>query len=783
MKPQTQFMKSRLLLFLIFLLPSILSAQQGIEDAILYNGELHISILKEDILDLKTIESVISIDEHYRDKSSYRAIVTLPNLEEFINLGLDYSLLPHPNKESAVNMIYPEDHYQQKSSDCSTFLNGYPTYGLYEQMMSDFADDFPELCRLEEIGVLPSGRKLLALVISANPNEIENEPRFLYTSSMHGDETAGYALLLRIIQDMLCNYSSDPAIANLVDNVEIWINPLANPDGTYAWGDDNINGARRTNNNFVDLNRNYLDPDEGVNPDGNVYQPETMLFMLLAENVHFDMSSNMHGGVEVANYPWDTWSFEHADDNWWKHVCRQYADTAQSNSPSGYFIFQNNGITNGYDWYSVAGGRQDFMTYFHRGREMTLELSDQKLLSSTQFDNHWSYNREALYNYMEQALFGLRGIVTDFETDLPIVANVSILDHDSENSDVFSRLPMGNYHRYLFEGLYEVTFSAEGYVAQSILVEIVNDETTYLDIELVSESTCNVEAGFISTTSVLSDLCVGDNTIDLIEVAVEGNSGYDGVFGVVDQANNVMQSSQDGIFSINNLPTGTYRIKHMSYAEGVNPVVSNASQLSGCYELSNSIVFNVNRVAGGVISTLESTQVCGDDGIPSTIAFEKSGAEGENSKWVVLDAGLTEVIASSNFTDFNFDSFGTGDYRVVHVSYANGVDLSEVDPLAIEGCLNTSNSVVVTVENCASNLRQYSSGTNATILFVPETQGAYQVHLLDLTGKELLELHSGTLNANQEHRLKWNPSQFTSGIYLIRARSDEYLEVKKIRMD
>jgi hypothetical protein len=776
-------MLTRLLLILT-LLPASIFSQETINDAVLFNGEAHISILKSEISDLEKLEKVVYIDEHFHNEETFQAIVTLPKLQDFIDLNVEYTLLQHPNKSIDTQVIDLKTYNNQaKSTDCGSFLAGYPTYGLYEQMMLDFAADYPEICRYEEIGTLPSGRKLMAVVISDNVNDEENEPRFLYTSSMHGDEIAGYMLMMRMIQDILCNYSSDSEIASLVDNVEIWINPLANPDGTYAFGNNTLNGARRTNANFVDLNRNYLDPDNGPNPDGNAYQAETVAFMQFAEDVHFDMSSNMHGGVEVANYPWDTWPFLHADDDWWVHVCRQYADTAQANSPSGYFNFLDNGITNGYDWYPVAGGRQDFMTYFHRGREMTLELSNQKFLSTSQFDNHWNYNRNALYNYMEQSLFGLRGLITDASTGEPIVANVSIFNHDMDNSDVFSRLPNGNYHRYLHAGSYDVTFSAEGYLSQTIAVGILNDESTLLNVALTSDNICDVTAGTISTTSPLLDLCAGDNAPDLIEVEVQGNSGFAGVFGIVDQSNNVMGSSSTGSFNVSNLPSGTYRIKHLTYAQGVNPIVSNASELEGCYALSNTIFFTVDRVEGGVIFTNESTQVCGDDGQPSTINFDLSGEEGTNSRWVVLNTNFTEVVSSANSPNFNFDNFESGVYRVVHVSYANGVNLGLIDPQNIQGCLDVSNTLTVTVQNCTSAITQYASGANASALFTPEVQGDYQVQLMDLNGRVLMDLYSGAMNANQEIRLSWNTRQLAAGIYLIRAVGGESSEVKKIMID
>ncbi len=41
------------------------------------------------------------------------------------------------------------------------------------------------------------------------------------------------------------------------------------------------------------------------------------------------------------------------------------------------------GVTNGYDWYTTSGNRQDFMNWYHGCREVTLELAEAKLSMST----------------------------------------------------------------------------------------------------------------------------------------------------------------------------------------------------------------------------------------------------------------------------------------------------------------------------------------------------------------------------------------------------------------
>jgi hypothetical protein len=200
----------------------------------------------------------------------------------------------------------------------------------------------------------------------------------------------------------------------------------------------------------------------------------------------------MHGGVEVCNYPWDTWSNLTADNNWWQYVSQQYADSCQANSGNGYFNYLNDGITNGHDWYEVNGGRQDYMNYFRNCREITLELSDDKTPNPNDLPYLWDANYPSLLNYMEQSLFGLRGIVKDSITGEPLNAKVEIYNHDVDSSHVYSHLPIGNYHRYLYQGNYNITFSKNGYYPKTINTTVLNNNITIENIELVPISITSI---------------------------------------------------------------------------------------------------------------------------------------------------------------------------------------------------------------------------------------------------------------------------------------------------
>ena len=210
------------------------------------------------------------------------------------------------------------------------------------------------------------------------------------------------------------------------------------------------------------------------------------LALFIADSISFVMSANFHTGAEVLNYPWDTKPDLSADDNWWQYVTRQWADTTHTFGPAGYLTALNDGITNGYAWYTINGGRQDYMNYFQHCREMTLELSDVQMIPPSYLLPHWNYNRESFLLYMEECLYGIRGIVTD-QSGNPLDCVITVEDHDFNNSEIVTDQVTGNYHRMIFPGVYDLTFSAIGYEPVAIQnIEVTDNEITEVNVVLTS---------------------------------------------------------------------------------------------------------------------------------------------------------------------------------------------------------------------------------------------------------------------------------------------------------
>jgi hypothetical protein len=422
---------------------------------------------------LPALSKIISLD-NVKGNTVY-AYANSEEFDNFLKYNLPYKLLTAPSLNKDVSMSGNEKEI--KAWDV------YPTYDAYVSMMNQFAASHPDICKIVDGGNTVQGRKILFAVITSNVNTPAPKPHFMYSSSIHGDELTGYVNMLRFIDSILTSYGTDARITNLVNNVEIWINPLANPDGTYHSGNTTVSGATRYNANSYDLNRNFPDPATGPNPTGT-WQPETIDMMNIFAANHFSLSANLHGGSEVVNYPFDCFERLHPDDSWFIYISRQYADTVHANSPAGYMTDLDNGITNGYAWYYVYGGRQDYMTYFMHGRETTIELSSTKLPSASTLPNYWKYNKKSWFNYLQNCLYGIHGTIRDSMGSF-VKAKITVVGHDADSSEVYSSAQFGDFYRFLAPGTYTLKITAPNYTTQTIEnIAVTNLQQTVLNITL-----------------------------------------------------------------------------------------------------------------------------------------------------------------------------------------------------------------------------------------------------------------------------------------------------------
>jgi len=353
---------------------------------------------------------------------------------------------------------------------------GYHSFAELTAELQAAAANYPSLCELHNAGNSVQGRALWIMKISDNVGLEEDEPEFRYISSMHGDEVVGMEMSLNLIELLTSQYGSNSQITDLVDETEIWIMPLMNPDGYVAGSRYNANG--------VNLNRDFPDYiDDPINTTAG-RAAETRHVM----NWGFDhspvLSGNLHGGALVVNYP-----FDHDPNPWVTYsatpddalIIQQSLAYSSLNSPM-YNGNWSQGITNGVAWYSISGGMQDWNYVWQGCNDVTIEIGDSKWPNSSSLPGYWNDNRASMLAYMEQCHRGVRGLVTDSVSGQPLAATVRVVGVDH---DVYTDGDVGDYHRMLLPGTYSLRFSANGYQSWTVSGVVVGSaDATRVDIVL-----------------------------------------------------------------------------------------------------------------------------------------------------------------------------------------------------------------------------------------------------------------------------------------------------------
>jgi carboxypeptidase D len=396
--------------------------------------------------------------------------------QQIVQLSQDGFIIDHVKQNSATIYLTNEQmpvldrmglHYRvvskkryQKDSD------SYPTVDQINKTLQTFATKYPDICQLYDIGKSYEGRPLYFIKISDHVAIEEDEPEVKYIASMHGDEPIGAMLCLNLIDDLLKNYSNNSFITQLVDSLEIWIMPLMNPDGYVH--------LQRMNMENKDLNRNFPDRVRDSKNTTND-RPIEIQHVMNWEFAHSSvLSANFHSGELVVNYPYDSDFNSHVnysatpDDSLFREMALSYANLSpdMQNSP-----FEN-GITNGVEWYFVYGGMQDWSYVWMGCMEITIELCQTKWPVYSEISQLWDSNKDAMLNYFTWAQKGIRGMITDSVTGEPVYASIQVENNEFR---VYTDPDVGDYHRILLPGKYNLIISAEGYTTQYLNQIAVTD--------------------------------------------------------------------------------------------------------------------------------------------------------------------------------------------------------------------------------------------------------------------------------------------------------------------
>jgi hypothetical protein len=332
------------------------------------------------------------------------------------------------------------------------FERDFHSYSQMTTELQTIATTYPEITHLYDLGQSVQGRVLWGLKITDNPDDEENEPEMRICGLHHGNEYMSAELPLNLAFLLVQNYSTDPTITELVDNREIWIIPMVNPDGREA--------GTRYNAHGIDLNRNYGYMPESATPYS---EPETRAMRNNALQNNFVLSLSFHCSGDIVNYVWNYKHQRVPDNTAVESLSEQYG------SHNGYWVVE------GYDWYQTLGDCNDF-SYGTRGdMDWTIEVQDSNIPQA------WDLNREAMLEIIDAANMGLTGVVTNAGTGQPIPATIWV---EEALWPCFADPAIGDYHKVLLPGTYTVHYQANGCEEKILSVDVEAGEPTVLNVAL-----------------------------------------------------------------------------------------------------------------------------------------------------------------------------------------------------------------------------------------------------------------------------------------------------------
>ncbi len=153
------------------------------------------------------------------------------------------------------------DFLVDKPIEAQSFIRD---YGQIVESMKKLAEKYPDKVSLEVIGKTFEGRDLVVMKISTSNKE--GKKSLMITGLHHAREWATGEAALNVAEKLLSEYDSNEVVKNLLDNTDLYIFPVVNPDG-YEYSLKKSRWWRKNRKVFekgvgVDLNRNYYTPKD-----------------------------------------------------------------------------------------------------------------------------------------------------------------------------------------------------------------------------------------------------------------------------------------------------------------------------------------------------------------------------------------------------------------------------------------------------------------------------------------------------------------------------------------
>jgi hypothetical protein len=492
--------------------------------------------------------------------------ITRIDLEFFNDNGYDIETVFQPSK---VRLYVNEEQeatlqnmgYRVYREETPAPNVAYPTITEVYASMNAVVTSHPGIARIEQIGTSVQGRELYAVVVSDNVNDNEAEPEIRITGNIHGDEKTAGMSVLNFLEVLTDNYGTSDVCTYVVDNSELWVICILNPDGY-------VNGSRK-NANSVDLNRDF----SYMNTSSYWQGPESVAIRNLtmqswpAQNNYinnFATGLSFHSGAQCFNSVW----------NYSTSAVIQDLDfvTAQGNAyvnhPSiiAYYGSYDLWIP-GASWYATEGDVNDW-SYGEVGTvDHTIEVSNIK--SDPNWPSIANANYMPMLEFCVTSTYGIYGTVLDGSGN-PLDALIEVVKTSTTASDTlrFCRTDVadGGYSKATVPGTYSVVATVAGIGSQSQNGVVVGSEEMIPVNFVFSTGIAESNSGDVFIRmSVAPNPVTGACNISISDTGIDGNLRIYDISGRTVYEKNISAGTVSHAFNAGEtLPAGVYQVRYAS---------------------------------------------------------------------------------------------------------------------------------------------------------------------------------------------------------------------------
>lgn len=368
--------------------------------------------------------------------------------------------------------VIPANTLGMESGPDPKYLNPQSTV----QKLQGYAQAYPNLTRLVEIGKSLQGRPIMALLISETPNSNDpknlDKPSIIFDAEHHAREVMTPEIVMDVADTMLKSFRTSATVKSILDTWNIWLVPMVNPDGSnIVFTTDNMwrKNARgnATSVYGVDINRNYTYRWANCNGSSTSTsaddyhgtaagsEPETQALMKFAESVQPTASLSYHSYSEFVLYSYGCHGSLPSEKAMVEKIGSELAQRLPSDSGKGNY-------TPGTPWqllYDVDGDSMDWMYATFGALSYTFEINQDFQPPYSQRDPTVAKHRNAWGYFLTRINQNLLSVeVVDGKSKNPSPALIAIDTVPRNQGELpFRTNEGGRYFKVLDPGHYVIS--------------------------------------------------------------------------------------------------------------------------------------------------------------------------------------------------------------------------------------------------------------------------------------------------------------------------------------